>query len=66
MTPLPSGYTLCRPAAPGSRCRNCRRWVDHPEQVIGQITRIVNAAGQRDPACVHVPVSLIAKSGEAA
>lgn len=59
MTPLPFGYTLCRPATPGPRCRNCRRWVDHPEQVLGMVTRTVNTIGQRDPACVHVPVSLI-------
>lgn len=64
MTPLPPGYTLCRPATPGQRCRNCRRWVDHPEQIVGQISlgqvaRVVNTTGQRDPACVHAPVSLI-------
>ena len=61
MTPLPSGYTLCRPANPGPRCRNCRRWVNHPEQVIGMVTRVVNATGQRDPACVHVPMSHLNK-----
>lgn len=59
MNPLPAGYTLCRPVTPGQRCRNCKRWADHPEQVIGQVTRVVNASSQRDPACVHVPVSRI-------
>lgn len=59
MTPLPPGYTLCHPITPGPRCRNCRRWADHPEQVIGMVTRVVSASSQRDPACVHVPVSLI-------
>jgi hypothetical protein len=59
MTPLPFGYTLCRPASPGPSCRNCRRWVDHPEQVIGMVTRVVNTSSQRDPACVHVPASFI-------
>ena len=39
---------------------------DHPEQHLDMVTRTVNTIGQRDPACVHVPVSLIAKSGEAA
>lgn len=62
MTPLPAGYTLCRPATPGRRCRNCKRWFDHPEQFVGmislgQVTRAVSTTGQRDPACVHVPVS---------
>lgn len=57
MTPLPPDYTLCRPATPGARCLNCKRWVDHPEQVIGQVVRVVNTGSQRDPACVHVPVS---------
>ncbi|WP_288074814.1 hypothetical protein [Pseudomonas sp.] len=59
MTPLPTGYTLCRPADPGPRCHNCRRWADHPEQVIGQITRVVKTSGQRDPACVHFPISYL-------
>jgi hypothetical protein len=57
MSPLPPGHTLCRPTTPGPRCRNCKRWVDHPEQVIGHVVRIVNTSNQRDPACVHVPVS---------
>lgn len=57
MTPLPFGYTLCRPTSPGPRCHNCRRWADHPEQVIGQVTRVVNASSQRDPACIYIPIS---------
>lgn len=62
MTPLPFGYTLCRPATPGPRCRNCRRWVDHPGQVVGmislgQVARTVNTIGQRDPACIYIPIS---------
>ena len=62
MTPLPAGYTLCRPATPGQRCRNCKRWVDHPQQIVGQISlgrvaRLVNTTGQRDPSCIHVPIS---------
>lgn len=58
MTRLPPGYTLCRPTTPGQRCRNCRRWVDHPEQVLGMVTRFVNTTSPRDPACIHVPISL--------
>ena len=59
MTLLPADYMLCRPATPGERCHNCRRWADHPEQVIGQITRIVNTTGQRDTACIYIPISLL-------
>ena len=57
MNRLPPGYTLCRPATPGQRCHNCRRWADHPEQILGMVTRIVNAAGHRDPACIYIPIS---------
>ena len=46
---------LCRPATPGPKCQNCRRWVDHPEQTPGSIARVVNTTSQRDPACIHMP-----------
>ena len=57
MTPLPPGHTFCRPVTPGPRCSNCKRLADHPEQVIGQITRVVSASSQRDPACIYIPIS---------
>jgi hypothetical protein len=59
MTPMPPGYMLCRPASTGPRCRNCRRWVDHPGQPAGQCARVVNATGQRDRACVHIQISRV-------
>jgi hypothetical protein len=52
--------TRCRPAEAAPRCHNCRRWADHPEQIIGSITRVINATGPRDPACVHTPISRMA------
>ena len=58
MTRLPPGDTLCRPATPGQRCHNCRRAADHPEQVLGMVTRVVNTTSPRDQACIHVPISL--------
>ena len=59
---FPDGVMLCRPKTPGPRCQNCRRWVDHPEQVIGQITRVVNVSSQRDPACIHIPISSLERA----
>ena len=50
--------TRCRPQVVGSKCQNCRRWADHPEQVIYQVTRVINTTGPKDAACVYVPVSL--------
>lgn len=58
MTALPLDVTRCRPASADNWCRNCKRWADHPEQVIGHVTSLVNATDSRDPACQYVPVSL--------
>lgn len=59
MTALPYDVTRCRPQAASIQCANCKRWADHPEQVFGSITPLVNANGPRDPACVYMPISLI-------
>lgn len=59
MTILPSEINRCRPASPSTRCENCRRWADHPEQLIGSIARVVNTTGPKDAACVYVPISLL-------
>ena len=59
MTTLPSEVNRCRPQVPAKRCNNCKRWADHPEQLIGSISRVVNTQGIKDPACVYVPISLL-------
>jgi hypothetical protein len=59
MTALPYDVTRCRPQATSIQCANCKRWADHPEQVFGNVTPLVNASSQRDPACVYVPIRLI-------
>jgi hypothetical protein len=59
MTALPYDVTRCRPQVASIQCANCKRWADHPEQVFGSITPLVNATGPRDPACVYVPISLV-------
>lgn len=59
MTVLPRDISRCRPVQVAARCENCKRWIDHPEQVIGSIVSVVNVTGPKDKACVHVPVSLL-------
>lgn len=58
MTNLPFDVTRCRPAVADERCHNCKRWADHPEQVLGHVTPLVHAASSRDRACVYRPISL--------
>lgn len=62
MTALPFDVTRCRPQALSAQCENCKRWADHPEQVFGNVTPLVSTSGRRDPACVHVPISLLTEA----
>jgi hypothetical protein len=59
MTVLPRDVSRCKPLHPAPRCENCKRWVDHPEQVIGSIVSMVNTTGPKDKACMYVPISLM-------
>ena len=56
MRSLPSEYTRCRPQVVGERCKNCKRWVDHPEQTAGN--GVVNVKDSRSKACFYIPISL--------
>lgn len=58
MTALPYDVSRCRPVQAGELCANCKRWVDHPEQVFGNVTPLVQASWPKSAACVHVPISL--------
>ena len=57
MTNLPPEQLRCRPAAADSKCQNCKRWIDHPEQLVFTIARVVNTIGSHDKACIYVPAS---------
>ena len=58
MTNLPFDVVRCRPLAADHHCTNCKRWVDHPEQLIGHVVPLVLTTDSRDEACAYVPVSL--------
>jgi len=55
MTPLSNEYTRCKPANPITKCKNCKRWVDHPEQTRGN--GVVNVKDSKSKACFYIPIS---------
>lgn len=59
MTQLPFDVSRCRPARPDDKCHNCKRWADHPEQVFGHVSPLVNTTDSRDRACMYRPISLL-------
>lgn len=59
MKNLPTEVTRCRPQEPDSHCANCKRWADHPEQVLWMVVRLVNTTNSRDEACAYVPISRV-------
>ena len=49
----------CDPEMPDHYCKNCKRWLAHPEQEIGPRTPIVTVETSRSEACMYTPVSLL-------
>ena len=56
MTPLLPEYTRCKPVVYSSKCENCKRWVDHPEQTRGN--GVVNVQDSKSKACFYIQISL--------
>jgi hypothetical protein len=59
MRPLMLDVCRCDPELPDNFCRNCKRWLIHPEQVIGPRTPIVTVETSASEACSYIPVSLL-------
>lgn len=57
MTPLPFDYCRCKPSDPDDKCRQCKRWADHPEQTWGHRTAYVVTRDSKDVACIHMPTT---------
>jgi hypothetical protein len=57
MTPLLPDVCRCEPEFPDNYCKNCRRWLSHPEQVISPRTLVVNVETSASEACAYIPVS---------
>jgi len=51
----------CDPEVPDNFCRNCKRWLNHPEQVLGPRTPVVTVETSASEACVYAPISLLEK-----
>lgn len=65
MRPLPYDYVRCAPQEVDDKCRNCRRWLSHPEQKnnpTGQVC--VSVKSSKDKACIRIPISLMEETNE--
>jgi len=56
MTPLSNEYTRCKPKTVNAKCKNCKRWTDHPEQTRGN--GVVHVFDSKSKACFYIPISL--------
>ena len=60
MPPLPFDYSRCLPSTVCDKCRNCLRWMDHPEQVNNPHRQsFVVTTNSKDRACIRMPVSFM-------
>lgn len=58
MIPLPFDVTRCDPELVDKFCKNCRRWLQHPEQVLGPRTPVISVETSASEACNYSPISL--------
>ena len=57
MRPLLWDVARCDPEMPDNYCKNCKRWLAHPEQSMGPRTPIVTVETSRSEACMYIPIS---------
>jgi hypothetical protein len=65
MNTLPFDYSRCDPDFVDNYCRNCKRWLYHPEQVSGPRTPIVSVETSASEACIYMPIGLQGLNGSA-
>jgi len=49
----------CDPELPDNFCKNCKRWLSHPNQVTGPRTPVVIVETSASEACAYMPISLL-------
>ena len=60
MRPLPWDYSRCAPQEVDDKCRNCRRWLSHPQQTTNPLRQsCVTVKNSKDKACIRIPISLL-------
>jgi hypothetical protein len=60
---LASDITRCDPEYPDHYCWNCKRFINHPKQVVG--TSVVTVETSASEACMYMPISLQGQHGSA-
>ena len=56
MRPLLWDVARCDPEMPDNYCKNCKRWLAHPEQSMGPRTPIVTVETSRAEACMYIRI----------
>lgn len=56
MRTLPYDYARCKPTEPDSKCKNCLRWADLPQQTWGPRTAFFVANNSTDEHCSYTPI----------
>jgi len=57
MIPLLFDVCRCNPEIVDAFCKNCRRWLHHPEQVLGPRTPVISVETSASEACNYSPIS---------
>lgn len=64
MNPLPNDFARCDPARPDYYCTQCRRWLGHSWQTVGELqTYIAPHTGSDSEACQYLPINPHVKKG---
>lgn len=54
---MPFDITRCDPEHPDHYCHNCKLYINHPKQTMGQRTPVVLVETSASEACCYVPIS---------
>lgn len=49
----------CDPEYPDHYCWNCKRFINHPKQTVGERTPIVTVETSKSEACMYMPLSYL-------
>jgi hypothetical protein len=57
MMPLPFDIARCDPEHPDHYCNNCKLYIKHPKQQMGQRTPVILVETSASESCCYRPVS---------
>lgn len=57
MRTLPHDYHRCHATQPDSKCRQCLRWADLPDQTWGPRTPQISCPNSTDESCTYIQIT---------